>query len=842
MKNFMMSCVVFVVAFFAISCAEDTSTPPFGRACVANEQCGGAWNGYWVHCIEGVCAYPRPEDVWIQDTAGNEVDSGPQHECENDEDCPDDGLECTGVPVCLKDRFDLLRKKPLPNKCGQKNGCEPFCDKETDTCLPCTEAGCNDGSTCTEEYCDLTLGHCVFKVASDMCLIDSACYSNGETNWHDKCQVCFPEIENREWSSNTIPECQAIEQDEDPDLEIVDSDISETPDEFTPPDTEGVEEPDVEETADSEEPLDVTEPPPDEGEDIGEPEDSQEPADATNPEDTMTEDAGDNPDVEDTTDTEEPDVTVNLCEELNCDDNNGCTTDSCDAQIGCHHELNSKPCNADGNDCTQGDFCSQGICQAGPNLCECEKDSDCSSHEDGNLCNGTLVCSAHHCILAMETAVVCDTSVADQCHQVLCIPSSGDCVLANSLNNITCDDASLCTSDDTCFAGLCTGKQVDCDDNNACTTDSCDAQIGCHHELNSNPCTDNDVCTIGDICSVGVCKSGETQKVCTDEDPCTDNRCDSETGCESIPTNCDDSDPCTTDACNPATGCEHTGVICAETDENVCTTATCDPDSGDCINLPPPEEEVVFCEDDNACTLNDTCLGSVCEGTPISCSDDFACTTDSCNPATGCVFSPMNSACDDTFACTADVCDPTLGCIYTPIDSACNDNVACTTDSCNPATGCVFTFVDTDKDTVCDDDDPDDDNDGVNDGQDNCSLVANSDQANLDKDARGDACDTTKDCIRTGSKNLPAGFVNQLECAGGCVLPDESKTLVCYYTARFDFPLVCEKDLDGDGVSTVGGDCREYNGQILWQCTNGVPQENCGKTDWVMHDPPPDTP
>ena len=39
----------------------------------------------------------------------------------------------------------------------------------------------------------------------------------------------------------------------------------------------------------------------------------------------------------------------------------------------------------------------------------------------------------------------------------------------------------------------------------------------------------------------------------------------------------------------------------------------------------------------------------------------------------------------------------------------------------------------------------DTDGDGIADGADNCPLIANSDQANLDGDSVGDACDTDDD-------------------------------------------------------------------------------------------------
>lgn len=84
-----------------------------------------------------------------------------------------------------------------------------------------------------------------------------------------------------------------------------------------------------------------------------------------------------------------------------------------------------------------------------------------------------------------------------------------------------------------------------------------------------------------------------------------------------------------------------------------------------------------------------------------------------------------------------DACELSCGEAGGPCDVAgCGTAQDCdadaTPDSCEP---------DTDHDAAIDDCDDDDDNDGVADAQDNCRLVANSDQANSDADALGDACD-----------------------------------------------------------------------------------------------------
>jgi len=94
------------------------------------------------------------------------------------------------------------------------------------------------------------------------------------------------------------------------------------------------------------------------------------------------------------------------------------------------------------------------------------------------------------------------------------------------------------------------------------------------------------------------------------------------------------------------------------------------------------------CDDSNACNGIETCSGGTCQaGSPLTCNDGNACTTDTCSPVTGCVFTDNNAACSDGSACTTgDVCSGGV-CAGTLI--TCDDGVACTADSCNPATGCV---------------------------------------------------------------------------------------------------------------------------------------------------------
>jgi hypothetical protein len=137
--------------------------------------------------------------------------------------------------------------------------------------------------------------------------------------------------------------------------------------------------------------------------------------------------------------------------------------------------------------------------------------------------------------------------------------------------------------------------------------------------------------------------------------------------------------------------------------------------SGLCAHTPAPgcvpcngDEE---CLDTNVCNGAETCSAGICQpGTPLSCDDGDACTTDSCDAADGCEHAVVS--CDDGVACTADSCSPALGCAHVStcapgsscdlatgqcqdhcaVAGDCDDGSACTTDVCNGGNAAALNF------------------------------------------------------------------------------------------------------------------------------------------------------
>jgi len=133
--------------------------------------------------------------------------------------------------------------------------------------------------------------------------------------------------------------------------------------------------------------------------------------------------------------------------------------------------------------------------------------------------------------------------------------------------------------------------------------------------------------------------------------------------------------------------------------------------------------------------------------TPGDCPAGDACSSVTCDPASGCATSPR--VCDDGSDCTVDTCDTGVGCTHTPDDSACDDGNPCTTDACDSTSGCTYIS----SDGSCEDGDLCTDQDTCLDGT--CvggpAKVCDDGQVCTD-----DACDaSTGDCVASPNTGAP---------------------------------------------------------------------------------------
>lgn len=269
------------------------------------------------------------------------------------------------------------------------------------------------------------------------------------------------------------------------------------------------------------------------------------------------------------------------------------------------------------------------------------------------------------------------------------------------------------------------GKPITCSDGNDCTTDSCDPAKGCQFVAiagcKGGVCVNDAACT-GQVCSDSshTCVDCTPSKGCASGSICESGKCVVVSGCGS-----DKDCKATSQVCDvPAKACVDclsgsdctAGLSCVAhkcVSQTKCISskdcpAVCDKQNGVCVDCVSDGDckPAEFCSASKVCTA-DVCSASVCSAqgffackangsgfsAPISCDDGSVCTTDTCDAASGCVFTPsadgtvcgsdgavcgalsqcktgkcvqiQSAGCDDKNVCTADVCDPKSGCVHT---------------------------------------------------------------------------------------------------------------------------------------------------------------------------------
>jgi subtilisin-like proprotein convertase family protein len=315
---------------------------------------------------------------------------------------------------------------------------------------------------------------------------------------------------------------------------------------------------------------------------------------------------------------------------LVCDDLIDCTIDSCsEAEQGCVFAPDDSVCQ-DGLFCNGAEVCDpESGCQIGSPVdiddgidCTidfCDEDADQVVHDpDDAICDDGLFCTGvNECNVTLGCQEGVDPCPGDVCDDdtdicVACLVDNdcedgNPCTTNTCVNNVcestdntgACDDGLLCTSDDVCSNGSCSGTIIpdcqkcespsQCDDGNVCTADSCTGGI-CVYVNNEGPCDDGSVCTVDDTCSGGSCESGS-------------------------PLNCDDIDACTADSCDDLSGCE-----------NVDTTpvgSCCDPQTGSLTTIDDGVDCTDdFCNSDGSVDHFDTCSGGqFCDAGLNACAD-----------------------------------------------------------------------------------------------------------------------------------------------------------------------------------------------------------------------------
>ena len=330
------------------------------------------------------------------------------------------------------------------------------------------------------------------------------------------------------------------------------------------------------------------------------------------------------------------------------------------------------------------------------------------------------------------------------------------------------------------------------------------------------PCDDGDPCTINNACREGRCEGDP--KDCDDGNVCTGTAtCDPETG-DCIPGDpliCGTGNLCEEWMCDAHAGCIYLGEV--ECSDDPCEgIESCDPDEG-CVRIEDP-----FCEDGNPCTGIAECDPDLARagdpaactpGEPIECDDGNPCTgVFECDPQSGdCVEIDPPVDCDDNDVCTGEgVCDPDSGeCRYdNPLQ--CDDGKACNgLETCDPVEGCQ-----PGEPIVCDPD--------------------------------GDICTGTQVCVEVdGWNQYVCRPVPPLQCDDGNPC---TGTAVCDPDLRDCVEVDPPVDCEDNNVCTGEGVCDPATGECLYdnplECDDGNP---CTGVHWcdptlgcVQTSPPPD--
>jgi hypothetical protein len=405
--------------------------------------------------------------------------------------------------------------------------------------------------------------------------------------------------------------------------------------------------------------------------------------------------------------------------------------DDCDGVVD---NLAESSCSNDNEwgSCQGVQVCGQGgeaICDAqipGAESCNGE-DDDCDGMVDEQTCNDGLECTIDSCTadgMCLNTpqggSCLIDgacflegmTNPMDPC--MGCV-SALNSMAWSSLEGQGCNDGDPCTKSDTCSGGLCSGTLYVCNDGLNCTGDSCDGEGGCSHPIAAGYCTVDGLCWADGQLSPGntckLCSSEKLTKVwsnapsgidCNDGEACTaDDKCSPGGSCSGNFQSCNDGQWCTADSCDglggcsnvPSSGCLIAGICYQAGEENpnnpceICSIGL-NKTGWSAANGKP-------CSDGQSCTYGDSCQAGACIGIAYSCSDDLACTTDTCNGQGGCTNTTKAGKCLINGICYAtgnpnpnngcEVCSNAKKWGWSDNDGAwCSDANACTeNDTCS---------------------------------------------------------------------------------------------------------------------------------------------------------------
>jgi hypothetical protein len=382
---------------------------------------------------------------------------------------------------------------------------------------------------------------------------------------------------------------------------------------------------------------------------------------------------------------------------INCTDGDMCTQDACVGGTGAAHlggqcQFTKLP---DSSVCTESFTCQVGTCSNNActygqlNVGEC----GCAT------CPLAQPCTVQQCVFTGSVGTCASTGD----------PASCDAAVANASVGFYCDQQPVVCPPQQCkvctcsaFSNQCSCGPLVCDDNDKCTYNECGA-TGCSFPPVSPAVVDtlcpkpgNDPCQVAS-CSNNTCSFSMVTTGACALSPCAASPCPTPADACQLPA-CADS----TSACSSTFGGNASALaVCLQTlgsqsrycgsvtrscpPSTVCQKNWCDglvngTNSGACLS------SLTDCSGPNQCILGSCNVQSGgCVSTPYNCSFSNKCLTGTCVD-TGIANCSVTGTrvCDDGLVCTTDTCDPFLGCVYTPV--ACSVSGGAT--GCNASIGC----------------------------------------------------------------------------------------------------------------------------------------------------------
>ena len=364
-------------------------------------------------------------------------------------------------------------------------------------------------------------------------------------------------------------------------------------------------------------------------------------------------------------------------------------------------------------DCPKSDNqCELPYCQASGTctsivVCACQDDADCAPWDDGDPCNGVMICDTTGrkpgCRVDAASVVACPEGGV--CLKSVCDPADGLCKAAPANDDAPCDLGDECLIQTICEAGACVGgldvcgchDTADCENlddedlcngtlycdksagswpwhckvnpstvvscpapQDGCSVSTCDSTSGACH-LASSPtgtaCDDGDVCTAGDTCFAGVCVPGS-------DDVCA---CSSTADCAALENGdaCDGSLYCNLSLSPPACVLNPATVVsCPTGADSTCLKNVCYPNLGLCQPAPVAKTKQV-CKDGASCHWQLLGPGDPA-AQPTPCDDGDPCSTGEACKAGACGGGVDVCGCEEDADCIGQedgaLCNGTLFC------------------------------------------------------------------------------------------------------------------------------------------------------------------------------------